>query len=358
MNTDILQETAKVLRAAGRAAPGLVATQIEAAAKLVDLDLDMALVRSRRALDLILRHTCTVADVEMGTKPLEQVLSDLQKRGAMPPLIDKHCRTLKNLGNLGAHGSEDPSLSPNGRAPGEAELVMCASALDVVARWYVESIVPSLLLKATFKILHGRELSKEHVLQTIDVDKRCYPAHYQPEVSRVLGWHEHNPDIYTGIVDTSTCRLVGYMNAMPLEDEMFEAILAGDVVDVVMPLEAIKRYDLPDLYRLYIASVALDPDYKETSAIRTLLMACLNKLLILSRQEIFVSELLADAVSPGGEHMCKMIGMTKLHPSKHDSMLYRSYLLPPSFPMKSTTVLELTKKYRAKHDELQALVSQ
>lgn len=160
------------------------------------------------------------------------------------------------------------------------------------------------------------------------------------------------------VVDTTTNKVVGYVNAMPLEPVAFEDLQKGGTIDLALPLEAVRAYDFPDLYLLYVASVAVDPSYQSSTAVRVLLEGFIDKLLELARQEMFVSRILADATSAEGERLARLVGMTRARGSTHESAIYETTLLPPSLKFLSNKGRALitfyTKRYENLRDLLQA----
>jgi hypothetical protein len=70
----------------------------------LSIDVEMAIVRGRKALDFMLRNACELENIKAGTKPLERVIDDLKHGGYLPELIEKHCRVIKDFGNIAAHG--------------------------------------------------------------------------------------------------------------------------------------------------------------------------------------------------------------------------------------------------------------
>jgi hypothetical protein len=66
---------------------------------------------------------------------------------------------------------------------------------------------------------------------------------------------------------------------MPVDDRVFQQIKSGQMNDLEIPPTAIKTFDLPDMHKLYFASIALLPAYESTNAFRILYDAFFDKLL-------------------------------------------------------------------------------
>lgn len=139
---------------------------------------------------------------------------------------------------------------------------------------------------------------------------------------------EKNKYIYVMLEDIKTKKIIGYINAMPINNTLYEIIKKGEIIDVTINDENIETYDLPDTYNLYISSVALHPKYHNSGAFKLLYDALILLIIELFKREIYFSKVIADAVSPIGEKLCKYIGMVKCEDSKHQSKIFEGSLLP------------------------------
>ena len=77
---------------------------------------------------------------------------------------------------------------------------------------------------------------------------------------------------------------------------------------------------------LYISSVALHPKYHNSGAFKLLYDALILLIIELFKREIYFSKVIADAVSPIGEKLCKYIGMVKCEDSKHQSKILKAVI--------------------------------
>ena len=48
-------------------------------------------------------------------------------------------------------------------------------------------------------------------------------------------------------------------------------------------------------------------------------------------REIFISDIIADGVTPQGASLCESVGMKKVTGTIHDSHVYEAALIPPAF---------------------------
>ena len=323
--------------------------------KIAEADPEMAIVRARRALDAIIRSACILHDLEPGTRPLETLFHDLGKKKVIPAVVERHAKTVKEFGNLAAHGDTDGGEDQTESELTEDEARMCALSISIVAKWYLQSITPLARSRTSFTAIQGRDATEDMIRETVDLDARIYPPEYRVDLDRVLTWFRHNPDIYTLVRDDSTHRIIGYINAMPLKEKMFEQLAVGETIDVEMEVDMIRKYDLPDFYRLYIASIAVDDAYHGQHPFQVLMEGYLEKLILLSRHDIYISEVLADAVSPMGEKVAQWMGLPEQRATTHQSKIFRAMLMPPSLRVTTNKGKQLVAYYREKYEAFKGL---
>jgi len=322
---------------------------------LVEMDVDMATVRARRAVDVIVRSICTANDIKAGTKPLENLLGELRCSGLIQDIVERHCRVVKDFGNLAAHGP-DGGFGTADESFTEAEAQICARSVSLVAEWFLGSVVPRLGEESFFVIVQGGDVTPEMIREAVAIDEKVYEPEFRGVPSTCLQWHDRNPDIYTMIVSRGSGRVVGYINAMPLEDDLYASLEAGERVDVDIPASEIRLYEFPDLYKLYVASIAVDPEVRGSAAFKLVYDAYLTKLLSLARREMFVSEVLADAITEHGERLARCVGMKYLRASAHQTSVYKCTLLPPTLRPTTRAGHHLMSFYRRRYEELRELI--
>lgn len=188
-----------------------------------------------------------------------------------------------------------------------------------------------------FNCYIGRTVTPDMIYQAVGIDGSVYSSEFQGVYETCLRWWQRNPSIYVMIEDGFTQRIVGYINAMPLSDNYYNLIKSGKTIDIDIPCEEIETFDFPDTYRLYFSSIAIHPDYHNTSAFKALLDGFMIHVLQLFDREIYFSSILADAVSDVGEKLCKYMGLEFLKETNHGSKIYEGNLIPPS--IRPTTIL-------------------
>ena len=341
------------------ATPRAVARELSGFLKLVEIgDLEMAMVRVRRALESMIRSACSSSGIEPGDRPLDHLIATLVKAGALPEVVRRHCRVVQEFGNLSAHVAE--SESAFGELPGSSlsalEADYCARSLSLIAGWYQAHVLPRVLERPSFRVLTAGEIGLPQLTEAAGIDVHVYPPEFRGKPDVLLGWHRRNRDVFTLVADVDTGRVVGCLTVLPLTDDIFARIESGALIDVELPVSAIRTYDLPDFYKLYVASVVVDPTYQGSAAFRALYEAYLAKLLDLAQRDIFVTEVLADVVSADGERLAAFIGMEKVRPSQHNSTIQKAMLLPPSLRVTTRRGKQLCVYYEAKYEEFKDLL--
>jgi formylglycine-generating enzyme required for sulfatase activity len=103
---------------------------VQKAIRVADVDPEMALTRSRKVLEMVVREVYERRCEEPpGTRPLENLLQRLVKDGHLPTRLDAHANAVRLLGNVGTHGF--------GQAVTKADVQQSLAGLEQVLDWYV-----------------------------------------------------------------------------------------------------------------------------------------------------------------------------------------------------------------------------
>ncbi len=115
--------------------PVEISDGVKKAITLANIDPDMALGRARKVLDFI------IADLYKrefgrapGTQPLENSVQQLAKAGKLPRTMVAYANSVRELGNVGIHGS--------GEAITEEDVVSSLENLMRLVAWYCEQVRP------------------------------------------------------------------------------------------------------------------------------------------------------------------------------------------------------------------------
>jgi hypothetical protein len=74
------------------------------AVSIAEVDAGMSLTRTRTILEGVVHHVHRQKINEPGTRPLEELLQNIVKKGEFPRRLEAYALTVKQLGNIGAHG--------------------------------------------------------------------------------------------------------------------------------------------------------------------------------------------------------------------------------------------------------------
>lgn len=125
-------------------------------------------------------------------------------------------------------------------------------------------------------------------------------------------WRDVNPDIYTFLVDRSTNTACGYINAMPLEKQAYEDVLAGRVKDNEIPGQSVVPYLADQNLNLYLMSIAVAPSLGRAEGlysepIETLLDGLIGLLRRYARRNVRIDEVAAIGWSAEGMRLCERV---------------------------------------------------
>jgi formylglycine-generating enzyme required for sulfatase activity/tetratricopeptide (TPR) repeat protein len=95
------------------------------------VDPEMALIRSRKVLEYVVRDVFVRRVQEPpGTRPLENLIQRLVKDGHLPPRLEAYTETIRKLGNVGAHHF--------GERVSAADVYQSLTQLMPILEWYFE----------------------------------------------------------------------------------------------------------------------------------------------------------------------------------------------------------------------------
>ena len=135
-----------------------------------------------------------------------------------------------------------------------------------------------------------------------------------------MTWISVNPDIYTFIFDRKDKEVKGYINAMPVEDKLFNRIKqSGDVKDNEITAAELVPFHADQRLKMYLMSIAIDPEARKASQglfqehFERLLWGFFDKLIWYAIDcRIRVTELVAVGWTEQGKQLCKWFHMTEV----------------------------------------------
>ena len=122
---------------------------------------------------------------------------------------------------------------------------------------------------------------------------------------------------------------MGYINAMPLEDETFEKIKRGEQDEHQITANDIIPFRSHQQLKVFLLSIAIAPRARQKSQglfnepVEKLLYGLVQKLLGYARtHHITVTEFAAVGSTPEGRRLCKMLGMKEVARDKVGNPIY------------------------------------
>jgi serine/threonine protein kinase/formylglycine-generating enzyme required for sulfatase activity len=111
---------------------------VQKAIQVAEVDPEMALTRSRKVLEYVIRDVYERRLQEVpGTRPLENLLQRIGKGGHFPDRLDAYANTIRKLGNVGTHTF--------GEKVTVADVHQSLTQLVPILRWYLEVERPEAL---------------------------------------------------------------------------------------------------------------------------------------------------------------------------------------------------------------------
>lgn len=170
---------------------------------------------------------------------------------------------------------------------------------------------------------------------THEIDLKVYkntPNYDSVDLPRGLSltWIGINPDIYTFLYNRADGTVKGYINAMPVNDALFDRIKAGgEIKDNEIKASEILPFYSDQVLRIYIMSIAIDPSALQASqglfqeALEKLLYGLFDKLIWYAvDRRILVSELIAVGWTEKGCRLCEWFDMKPVSKDSFGNTVY------------------------------------
>lgn len=301
-----------------------LAIKLSSVLNLINTSTNSSLFETKAVIDTILSDIAARENIYLST---EQDSMDLfLSIDFLSSNLKEHIKFLKQIIN-------ESLPNYNSLKNSQTDLYLMQFSLYSLIEWYMLSYFkkPTLSTKTIVPVA-PEEFSKEDILKSYEIEKLVLPPTLIANPSVVLAWNEHNPLTFIGARDTATGDLVGFFNTLPISDKFYNAILSGDFDDTTIDINEIKQYDMPGFYKLYLCSFCINPAYNTTTAFKVIYNSFIDFLLNLaSERDIFISDIIADGVTPKGASLCESIGMKKEVTTPHNSNVYTAKLIPPEY---------------------------
>lgn len=320
---------------------------------LMEIDCESALIKIHRVSERILGHF-------FGMNPGDKCVSvwdAMSSYGAkkIPPKVRIHFNNIKNM--VDEFLSVNAGIFVKRKEPQLSEVEFFSESLNSIIKWYLEEVYPSADNDYNLVIYEGESISEEMIRQASAIDYEVFPCDYIANTDLCISWFHKNPEIYIIAVDDDTDKVIGYLNAMPLEDDYFLKYEEGIVADVEIPDSAVRKYNLPGFYKLLLCSVAISTGYQGTLVFKGIFDAFIDKLISLTEKEIYITEVLADAVTNDGKRLSEYFGLKPLLNGKMGE-LYKTTLLPPLIRTLTPRSKVLKEIYLHKNTEFKIAINE
>ena len=104
-------------------------------------------------------------------------------------------------------------------------------------------------------------------------------------------------------------RIVAFWHAAVFMPETYKRIMAGDLIGRLLRLSDYDLMEIPGIYRLYVAAICIDPEFRNPAVRLKLVSSFLSTLVKLSRNGIYFQDVAANGWSEEGVQICKSFGL-------------------------------------------------
>jgi len=169
-------------------------------------------------------------------------------------------------------------------------------------------------------------LKKEDVDSFVRLDKKVYSDSYQVDAKTTIKRLEKNP--FTDITVMDGENMIGYISICPVDDETFKRIIAKNISENEIE-EKTLSYDKPGRYKAYLSSIVIDKENYPWFKGKQLMLYLERHIKNLRKRGIFITEIIAVAVSVAGNKTLKRhsFGETK----RKNVFIYDSSMNEPVF---------------------------
>ncbi|WP_341479122.1 toll/interleukin-1 receptor domain-containing protein [Heliobacterium chlorum] len=323
--------------------------QLEKFIKISEIDLELAFLGAQHVVSLIL---IDVYFYLYQSRERINSIKDVENANLLCQVLGKNTLgQIKIIYNLG-----DIALRNNGfytkETINQTDLNVCKQSLKGILNWYFNSYYSKKTNKDRLCLVKPGEFYKEDIQEIYTIESKFFDPSFISPVEVATQWYEHNNKTLIGVRDTLTGKLVGFLCTLPITNELFEKISSGEYIDTHISTEDIRLYNLPDFYKLYLCSLCVDPEYTHTSALRLIYRSFIEQLFDLAvYDEIYITDIVADAISSKGEELCKFIRMKFYKNTLHGTKIYKDSLLPPSVTLKGREGLKLMNYYKMIYEQ-------
>lgn len=203
-----------------------------------------------------------------------------------------------------------------------------------------------------YQVIFGDEVTEKDIDDAIELDSDGYDGEesYIGIKETCYNWYKKNPFIYFMVRDLQTQKIVGYINAMPITDELYETLKKDKIDDINIPYKDILRYNVSGQYNLYFTSIVVKSTLRNSyKIVRKLIDAITEFFIEKTNDDIIIKRLLAKEVSIEGRMLCQNMGMK----SQNNDSIFEVSMYPPEFNGRKDAYRKLFDCYQTHYDEHQ-----
>ena len=181
-------------------------------------------------------------------------------------------------------------------------------------------------VKLGMKLIFGQEITSEDIRGALMLDYESYHDEYHLMYERCLDYQRRNPYIYTMLKDRG--EIVGYINFSPVTEAAYERLRRGEIDTFVSGADILPMRD-HTAYDIYLSSIVVRDDYRGRGCAGRMMQAVVSEWSKLATErDVTVRRIVADAISPGGAHLCEALGLRCVAHTNRDTLTYELILQP------------------------------
>ena len=276
-------------------------------------------------LDFIISDLCEIEHIYLNEEISK--LKTIKNSGILNENISEHFRFLYKT-----RDDVLKSISRSHETLNKQDLYLIQFSLYSILDWYMKNYfrLPIINNEGIVVILPS-QITEDDINETYIIEKLVLPHDLIAGPEMTKAWYLYNNLTLLGARDKKTGKLIGFIHTLPVTEDLFKQISCGNFDDTIISNSDIRQYDIPGFYKLYISSICIHPKYNGSIAFKVMYSNFIEMLLSLAQEnEIYISDIIADGVTPKGKILCESIGMVKHCNSIHDTPVYKAQLIPPS----------------------------
>lgn len=141
-------------------------------------------------------------------------------------------------------------------------------------------------------------LTEKEIDSFLALDKKVYQGDYQVDKQTTMERLKRNP--YTDLVVMDGEHMIGYISLCPVDDTIYNQIIQGSISEKEIEQNTL-QYNRTGRYKAYLSSIVIDKEKYRWFKGKTLLELLEKHLLQLRKKGIFVTDIVAVAVSIAGK---------------------------------------------------------